>query len=604
MRKSKLICAALLFFTLFCTSIQAATLNDTQIIKSDHWVYDAIYSLYTKSGKTCPGNTFPITVGELKFLLKQIDASELDSSTANIYKKTYDFLYESSDLGKKTWDYLDSLQKGKNSNNSQTSQNSNMKNDFLKLGAEIQLTPEAYLKTNKDISWYTFRADPYFKDNFATLPILIGFEDLITMETDFYYGKNLDAARSEKNWFNFPLKATDSDFLLPKFAYGSTGFFKENWGLTFHIATTGHTIGKTQTGSIIYNRTFETTAYTELNLYSNIFSYALDVSQVDYNRFLYLHHVEIRPFDNLKFSIIEGGMAVSHFEIRYLNPFMLIHSFRPADEYKQTVLPDKYRAELKYCAYLGLSAEFVPCKNLRTYFLLAQDEIQTSTELESFYGKLLPNALGFQAGAELFISGSNNRMWKINLESVYTMPFLYIKHSPESSLFRQRKKVTEYSGGVINSWIGTPFGPDCLAFQTGVTCRNAGSWSASLSYIFTMHGEKGFDTFTDPRWKFVDPDTGKTYYAYYPAVKSEAISQGVLNTTLTTDDCIAEARNSWLSGTLEYRNDLALNGSYILNDYCSFDAQFVYTFIFNNSHRLGEFQQGVELSISATFKYF
>ena len=313
--------------------------------------------------------------------------------------------------------------------------------------------------------------------------------------------------------------------------------------------------------------------------------------------------MELRPFDNFKLSIVEGGLAVSHFEIRFLNPFMLVHSYRPAEEYKQTLDSDKYEAKLKYCAYFGLSLEYVPCKNLRTYFLFSLDEFQLPSELHNEYGQLLPDAYGLQAGAELLLSGNDKRMWKLNFESVYTLPFHYIRQGPQNSLYRQRKKISYYEGGVIESWIGTPFGPDCFAVQTGVTCNTTGKWSAGLNYLFTIHGENGFSTFTDPRWAFVDED-GKTYYGYYPSVRNAAIADGVLNAPLATDDFIEEARNHWLSGTLEYRHDIALNGSYTLNQYISFDAQFVYTFVFNNAHINGDFQQGVELAVSATFKYF
>ncbi len=574
-RRASLVTVLMLFFA--ATVLPAATLNDTQVIKSDHWIYDAIYTLYTKSGKTCPGNSFPTTVGQLKFLLRQIDTSELDISGTRVYEETYNFLYERTTLGKRLGIEADEEEPS------------------LRVGAEIRLNPEAYYKSNSNVNWYTFRTDPYFVDNFATIPVLVGFEDLITMEADFYYGKNLDVARKKDNYFNLATGSTDSDYLLPRFAYGSTGLFKDKWGLSFHIATNGHSIGKTQTGSIIYNRTFETMAYTELNLYSNKVSYALDVSQLDYNRFSYLHHIEIRPFDKFKFSIVEGGMAVSHLELRYLNPFMIIHSFRPADEYKQSEVPGTNDADHRYCAYLGISLEFVPCKNVRTYVLWAQDEMQVPSELTTNYGKMLADAFGIQGGAEIFLPSNTSRTWKLNFESIYTLPYLYIKYSAQSSLYRARKKITYVSGGSIKSWIGTPLGPDCLAFQTGITCADTGKWSAGLSYLLTIHGEISFDIFTDQRWAFeVD---GKTYYAYYPSVK---YAKGFA----TAEESIAEARNKWLTGTLEHRHDIVLNGTYTLNKNFSFDGQFVYTFVFNNGHNPGNFQQGVELAISATFKYF
>ena len=80
------------------TPVYPATLNDTQVIKSDHWIYDAVYTLFTRSGQTCPASSFPITVGELKFLLKQIGVAELDNATSRLYNEVYSFLYDDEDL--------------------------------------------------------------------------------------------------------------------------------------------------------------------------------------------------------------------------------------------------------------------------------------------------------------------------------------------------------------------------------------------------------------------------------------------------------------------------------------------------------------------------
>ncbi len=566
--------------------IYPAALNDTQIIKSDHWVYDAVYTLFTRSGQTCPANSFPITVGELKFLLKQIDAASFDTVSNRLYNEVYSFLYDDED-------FIHRFFSEDSASDAHSSDSFAPDSDSFVFSVTPRLTPEAYVKSNDDVSWFFARQDPYLKDNFATLPIRFGFGNFVTIETDIFYGKNRAEARLAKNWTNLPLNGR-FDYLYPRFAYGSTGIFHENWGASFHIANEGLTIGKTLTGSVIYNRTFETAAYAELNLYSNWGSYALDVSQVDYNRFMYLHHLEIRPFKQLKIALVEGGLVNGPMEMKYLNPLMIVHSWYPAQDYSETEAPDTDGGDHKYCAYLGVMLDYVPCRNLRLYALWAQNEMQAFGELDSTYGQLFPDSIGLQVGAETFFSGGDSRLWKINLESVYTLPFLYMKHSAQSSLYRARRD-NHVPGGAINSWIGTPFGPDCLAFQTGVTCSQTGVWSAGLSYLLTIHGENGFGTFTDSRWAYVVD--GVTYYAYYPVVKSA-------RNLATTEECIAEARNHWLSGTLEYRNDIVLNGSYTLNKYCSFDAQFVYTFVFNSGHTQDNFQQSVELAVSATFKYF
>lgn len=293
---------------LLCVSLNSplfsATINDTQIIKSDHWIYDTVYTLYTRTGRTCPASSFPITVGELKFLLRQIDVAELDDSTSRLYNEAHSFLYDDADLiGRFFSDEPDES----------ASDATGSTNDGFKISVAPKLTPEAYVKSNDSVSWFFARQDPYLIDNFGTLPVCIGFGNLITIETDLFYGKNRSEARLNDNWTNLPLNGR-FDYLYPRFAYGSTGIFHENWGVSLHIANEGLTLGKTLTGSVIYNRTFETASYAELNIYSNWGTYALDVSQVDYNRFMYLHHLEIHPFKQLKLALIEGGPSTARWK--------------------------------------------------------------------------------------------------------------------------------------------------------------------------------------------------------------------------------------------------------------------------------------------------
>lgn len=84
------------------------------------------------------------------------------------------------------------------------------------------------------------------------------------------------------------------------------------------------------------------------------------------------------------------------------------------------------------------------------------------------------------------------------------------------------------------------------------------------------------------------------WYDYYPRVR---INTG----TATEQDAAAQARNMWLTGTVEYRNQLALSGSYHIRDNLRLTGKCIYTFVFNNKNVADDFQQGVELALAFTY---
>ena len=84
------------------------------------------------------------------------------------------------------------------------------------------------------------------------------------------------------------------------------------------------------------------------------------------------------------------------------------------------------------------------------------------------------------------------------------------------------------------------------------------------------------------------------WYDYYPRVQ---INTG----TATEEEAAARARYMGLTGTVEYRNQLMLKGSYHILENLRLSGKYAYTFVFNNRHSEGTFQQGVELGLALTY---
>ena len=381
--------------------------------------------------------------------------------------------------------------------------------------------------------------------------------------------------------------------MWPRTAYGSFGRTFSDWGVNFNVARTGLQIGKTQTGSIIYNSTFETDCYFQLNLYSPRLKYNLDVVQISSNKYMYLHSIETRPFfDFVRINVVEGTLIQQPFELRFLNPLMIMHSFSAWEDYSD-VMEKRIYGESHVAAYMGIQVEAIPVKNMRLYLLYAQNEIQSEIEKSSFNGNAMPDSLGGQLGMELTIPDNRHNGWWIGtFEGIYTTPYLYLKQGKDWSLYSERYNMQSDSDYPICSWIGTPFGPDALGFQARIGYSKIRKWNAEIDYLFVAHGTNSFGLFDN-----TVEINGETYYAYYPSVLYRL---GLLGYA----DAANVARDYKLTGTIQYTNQVTLKGAYVINKHLELNGQGIYSFIFNNKNEPGDFQHGFEFSVALEYTVF
>lgn len=575
--KRKFIFIFLIFFSCFLAFSQV--INDTQIIKTDHWAYESLNKLCKEQKISVFNENSMLSVGELKFYFNKIDYETLSDSGKKNYEKLNSFLYTDSNL-------LDLF-------NNKTGKTW-MDTSVFKLNLNIIANPEVYYKSNENIDW-TFNY--YFTDNLLTAPLQFGLSNYVTIESVPFIGKSHFGAAKSNSHFNLPLCTDDMEFLFMKFAYGSAGMTFDKWGFNLNVGKQGLEIGNTQMQSIIYGKNFETDGYIQLNLFSDSFKYSMDIVQVDYSKYLYLHQIEFILLNKIKFALIEGSQVCDSLQVRYMNPFMFMHQMSGWNDYSPDGSP---YGEQKFCAYFCWLLECNLIKNTRLYLMYSQNEIQPPWEETSDYAKLYPDSLGLQLGADISIPSKYDGYWNICFEGVYTSPYLYVKHTPEASLYRSR--YDNLSGENIKSWIGSPYGPDSIGFQLGFGYEDLYKWKAGFAYLYTMKGEKDFAMFEK---KTTVPSAQNQqqsypqgeYYSYYPPVESNLQSD-------TYDNLLKDASNMLPSGIIEYRNQIVLNGEYIFNRHLKVNGQGVYTFIFNNKHRKGNFDQGIELSFSMTYNVF
>lgn len=529
-------------------------LNDAQLLKPGNWIYESMQDLSTENRKSIFLDTQPISVGELKFYLSKINYESLSESGKSLYSKVEKYLYTSNTI-------------------------IFPKDSASKFSANLISTPEYYIRTNKTVP-STMKI--FYKNYSLEIPIKFGFAENLAFQLNLFFGKDRDGYLSPTSFTNIPFSEQEFAYEYPRFAYGNIGKFFSNWGFSATLGKEGFSIGNTKLGSIIYNSSFETDSYSVFSAYSENIKYNLIISQVDAERFVYLHNFNMKLFSNLKFSITEGGLHAGPFQLRYLTPTMILHSFYSVSDFNSK----QYSNISGYSSYLGASVEYVPVKNLRLYLLYAQNELQLQSELESSYGKTIPDSFGFQVGFDYIIPHKNENFLKINLESIYNTPFLYLKPSPEISLIKYEGAFSENANSV--NYIGSPLGSDVFAVNFSLDYKKSRKWTVGFSNLLTIKGEINEETI------FI---THNDTPAYYPSI---IYKLGLVS----AENAISFARSKKLTGTLQYRNDTSISYEYFFSEKLEIATEVVYTFIINHKNVQGDFKQGFEFKFAISHKFF
>ncbi len=567
MKKPAVFVLSLLLFTSF---LHSQVVNDTQIIEGSHWIYDAFNTLSLETANAVFTENSPLSAGELKLYLKQYDKDSLSQAGQQIYEKIENYLYTQKNF---------------------------FKDKAYEAALGLKLAPELMYKSNGQIPWtYNY----YYKSFPITVDVDTGFSNYISAGGDFFIGKNYKSSNLKDNFTNIPTGFEQIEFLFPKFCYGSAGMAFDNWGFNINTGKEGLKIGNTKTGSIIYNNTFETDGFIQLSAYTDDYKLTMNIIEISQNKFLYWHEFDARFWKKLKVSFMEGALINEPFEIRFINPMMIFHSFSFWRNYA-TDMEMHFYNESHCASYLGVKFEINPVKSLRFYALYSMNEMQMPNERS---GKNLayPDSFGLQAGAELKLPSSFDGYWTANLEGVYCSPYLYIKQAPDWSLYKTRMDMITFSD--VQSWIGCPFGPDCFIADAAFGYEQFDKWSCGLEYLMVIKGQNDFSIFdkaghyTTQKYNGQDVDVWDYYpYTKYQIAEDNGDQQGM-------DDAVKQGRYMWMTGLPEYKHQIALNGMYRINDKMKLEGQLIYSFIFNANHIKGNFQNGVQGSLSFEYNVF
>ena len=554
-------------FLLNC-ALFSQVLNDSQIIESGHWIYKDLNILSSETTISNFSSNTPITVGQLKMHFREYDRDSLSDAGKTVYDKVENFLFTQKNL---------------------------FPGKIFQAGVGFLIAPELCYKSNDQIDWtYNY----YYKNNPLNMELGVGIADYFSIGGNYFLGKSYRYSNDPKNFTNIPLGFDQYEFMFPRFAYGSLGYNGENWGVNLNIGKEGLTIGNTRTGSIIYNKTFETESYIQLTAYCDYVKYTMDIAEIAPEKFLYWHQFDVRLFDKIKIGAMEGALVNKSFEFRFLNPMMVFHSYAFWKDFIDETERHYYN-EGYCCSYLGLTFEINFVKYLRLYGLYAMNEIQLPNEHHDEW-LAYPDSLGGQLGAELNVPSSAGGYWNAGLEAVYCSPFLYVKQAPGWSLYKARKDNVTWD--TVNSWIGSPFGPDTFAIDASFGYEETEKWSAGFEYLLCFKGENGFNLFDDKWNKKVRESDAHSVWTYYPYTKY-VIGEDA-SSSEKMDQAVKEGRNMWMSGVYETKHQFGLEGSYCFTKKLKVQGQVIYSFVFNARHVAENFQQGVQGAVSLEYKPF
>lgn len=521
------------------------------LILPGHWVYNALLSIEMEMGRVTFGDQAPVSINELKTYLNDIDYDKL------------------SDPGKKQYDRISGYMNDKNWS---------INWGLFSLGVEPSVNPEFYFKTPEGSPWiydYTKR------QALVDLPIRLGVGDYLSMYMGLQAIQNYETQIRTDNYINHVFSVDIFDEVITHQNYLSAGYMWANdVGINARFGIGTQSIGNSLMPSVIMSEYLTDTPYFNFRIFSPIFNYDLNVTQLTNSTYFYTHRLEARFFKKVELSFMEGVLPYGHFDLRFINPFAIFHGQFLFHEY-----------ETECSSFFAIKASFTPVKYLRLYFLYAQNEHTMAFEKDN----PLPEGNGFQVGVKGYIP-INQGYLHLGGEFYYASPYMFIKESPNVS-FARVYSVFPHVRNNYYQWIGSPYGPDSIAFQIKAEYEMPGFLTFGLTYNFAALGENSrHKVFEKAEWN------GKKvpYLNYnesewvYPNGKPKTPAEKQAQ----RDELKRRAKEITPTGIVEYQNSIQLNATWQALPWLSVSLVPGYIFIFNADGEAGKFKQGFEISLA------
>lgn len=281
------------------------------------------------------------------------------------------------------------------------------------------------------------------------------------------------------------------------------------------------------------------------------------------------HRFEFRMFsDKLRLTLNEAIMYHSPdntVDFRAFSPLLILHGlYIPANAN----------------SLASAEIEYAPIRNLQLYASFVVDDFSVGDEPKAPENDATLNMWGIMGGLRSTIPFETG-YFSINVETVYTSPFMYHKDSYQEGA--KYDYVLDYVGSVRLSngkfnrqYLSFPFGSDAFAVLGGFSYTVPYKWNAGIKLFFMAHG----------------------------ITNKNSIAEKYDETANYVPDWLA-TKNPWTGeeGEISYMYNVGIDGEYYIFDNLSLSSTFDFIYITNFENQKGN-QFDVQWTLGVKYSIF
>lgn len=478
---------------LFCSLIFAQNKNQQKVWSVDSDVYKYLSYLYVAEGHALPNSAGPWTTDELNKMLEVVEPVNIENE--ELYYNVYNLLNEEARF--KT-------------------------SDGFKFSVGGKSTPEVYVHTNTE----DFDAESDWFYDFEKRADIISVYLEAYVANNFYSYSNYNLGRASysenvehEQIIYAPNFMSNIPYLpLPGVSHFSMSFpyraiiaaGGEHWN--FAMGRDVMRWGNGETGNLflggnaVYDNSIHFSTYYNSFKYSGAYIFyphsqnlnkTSQNQSVDGIRVFMAHRMDFRFLrDKINLSIAEGVLyqnATSTFDVSVFNPMNLFHN---------------YYTRGNGNSIMAFEADYSLARNWNLYGQFVIDEAAAFGEPNGAdENPWRPSKYGYLAGAK-YVKPLSFGILKMNLEGVYTNPYLYLREQYNDTEKNQGCSLYGYIRefqikpeiGFIKNCIGYKYGGDCAVADFKASLESIGKWTGGLELFYMAHGIIDYELKGDSDW--------------------------------------------------------------------------------------------------------
>ena len=500
--KLRKVCLCLLVLACSVSFVWAANYQKTYQMSDEVWL--RTNRLCITAGQLGPAPVSPISGAEILSALERLDYSSLSSWQREEY------------------DYLVSLLSDPAEEMAFTAENI-VFDPSLFIGIEgygfnhLKSTPvdEFFIPYRDRIPFFYAGIDAYF-GNSVYLNMQATFKDGLrgfslkngkVVPGDYFYSFTnfgfLISPTYDGEWSFLMQSNDDANYGLLTYQPIKTGGSFGNDFMNFFIGRDRQEFGNGMTGNMVIGDNFSFQEIAKLSFFSDIFSYYLSLTHFDnfeekqqfrfdgMHQSRLIHRFDINLFNKFRIALNIGAhmLTDSPFDLRMLNPMMLVHNWNNNSEDIAWALRNGDEVN----NIMGFEFEYAFFPGLFASAQIVIDQFRLPVEKSS----TVPSAYGFLGNLK-YVTKVGEGYLDSWFEAAYTSPYLYLNYKEwngEAMYMLDHIVGYHYGPDVPGeiSYTGYIYGPDAVVLSVGTEYASFDSWSVGGNLFYMAHGEYGKD---------------------------------------------------------------------------------------------------------------